>query len=119
MTGAHNKFSAKENVNVGTIVQIKHGNVFPEVRGPKLDTRFEVWPHQCQVQRDDHCPEQSAGLTIFDTVLDAIDLLGHLGTLLDHVHSAVNQHPPNQSFSLGGFPDTLPAVLKGVVVAKV
>ncbi|TRZ18495.1 hypothetical protein HGM15179_008599 [Zosterops borbonicus] len=25
-------------------------------RGPKLNAGFKVWPHQCQVRRDSHCP---------------------------------------------------------------
>ncbi|KAK4831481.1 hypothetical protein QYF61_017982 [Mycteria americana] len=31
-------------------------NVFLGVRGPKLNTGFEVWPHQCRVQGHDHIP---------------------------------------------------------------
>ncbi|KAK4826361.1 LOW QUALITY PROTEIN: hypothetical protein QYF61_007955, partial [Mycteria americana] len=62
------------------------------VRGPKLNTVFEVWPHQCRVQGHDHCPTP-AGHTISDTSQDAIGLLGHLGTLLVHMQLAVDQHP--------------------------
>ncbi|KAK4810193.1 hypothetical protein QYF61_010966 [Mycteria americana] len=59
-------------------------NVSLVVRGPKLNTVFEVRPHQCRVQGDDHCPSP-AGHTISDTSQDAIGLLGHLGTLLAHI----------------------------------
>ncbi|KAK4826742.1 hypothetical protein QYF61_010995 [Mycteria americana] len=62
------------------------------VRGPKLNTVFEVQPHYCQVQGDNHFPSP-AGHAIFDTSQDAIGFLGHLGTLLAHIQEAVNQHP--------------------------
>ncbi|KAK4823213.1 hypothetical protein QYF61_027360, partial [Mycteria americana] len=62
------------------------------VRGPKLDTVFEVWPHQCQVQGHDHFPSL-AGHTVPDTSQDAVGFLGYLGTLPAHVQLAVNQHP--------------------------
>jgi len=62
------------------------------VRGPKLNTVLEVQPHQFRVQADDHLPTP-AGHTIPGTSQDAIDLLGHLGTLLAHVQLSVNQHP--------------------------
>ena len=62
------------------------------VRGPKLNTVFEEWPHQCWVQGDNHFPAP-AGYAIPDTSLDAVGLLGLLGTLLAHVQPAVNQHP--------------------------
>ncbi|KAK4810855.1 hypothetical protein QYF61_008827 [Mycteria americana] len=61
-------------------------------RGPKLNTVFEVRPHQCRVQGDDHFPSP-AGHAIPDTSQDAIGFLGHLGTLLAHIQPAVNQHP--------------------------
>ncbi|KAK4832962.1 hypothetical protein QYF61_026788 [Mycteria americana] len=51
------------------------------VRGPKLNTVFEVRPHQCRVQGHDHFPSP-AGHTTSDTSQDAVGLLGHLGTLL-------------------------------------
>ncbi|KAK4814156.1 hypothetical protein QYF61_009974 [Mycteria americana] len=66
-------------------------NVSLVVRGPKLNTAFEVRPHQCRVQGHDHCPSP-AGHAIFDTSQDAIGFLGHLGTLLAHIQAAVNQH---------------------------
>ncbi|KAK4813296.1 hypothetical protein QYF61_020875 [Mycteria americana] len=65
-------------------------NVSLGVRGPTLNTAFEVRPHQCPVQGHDHCPSP-AGHTISDTSQDAIGLLGHLGTLLAHIQPAVNQ----------------------------
>ncbi|KAK4827417.1 hypothetical protein QYF61_017847 [Mycteria americana] len=74
-------------------------NVSLVVGGPKLNTLFEVWPHQCQVQGHNHFPSP-AGHTIFDTSQDAIGFLGHLGTLLAHVQLA-------------------PVGLHGVVVAQV
>ncbi|KAK4807134.1 hypothetical protein QYF61_018475 [Mycteria americana] len=60
--------------------------------GPKLNTVFEVRPHQCRVQGHDHFLSP-AGHTIFDTSQDAIGFLGRLGTLLAHIQAAVNQHP--------------------------
>ncbi|KAK4814695.1 LOW QUALITY PROTEIN: hypothetical protein QYF61_025521 [Mycteria americana] len=72
-------------------------NVSLGVRGPTLNTGFEVRPHQCRVQGHDHCPSP-AGHAIPDTSQDAIGLLGHLGTLLAHIQAAVDQHSP-RSFS--------------------
>ncbi|KAK4831836.1 hypothetical protein QYF61_019594, partial [Mycteria americana] len=71
---------------------LQHLNVSLGVRGPKLNTVFEVWPHQCRVQGHDHFPSP-AGHAIFDTSQDAIGFLGLLGTLLAHIQAAVNQHP--------------------------
>ncbi|KAK4816180.1 hypothetical protein QYF61_012470 [Mycteria americana] len=71
---------------------LQHLNVSLVVGGPKLNTVFVVRPHQCRVQGHDHFPSP-AGHAIFDTSQDAIGFLGHLGTLLAHVHLAVNQHP--------------------------
>ncbi|KAK4829274.1 hypothetical protein QYF61_002666 [Mycteria americana] len=62
-----------------------------EMRGPKLNTVFKVWLHQCRVQGHDHFPSP-AGHAIFDTSQDAVGLLGYLGTLLAHIQAAVNQH---------------------------
>ncbi|KAK4823797.1 hypothetical protein QYF61_006519 [Mycteria americana] len=66
---------------------LQHLNVSLVVGGPKLNTAFEVRPHQCRLQRDDHCPSP-AGHTIFDTSQDAIGLLAHLGTLLSKLPTA-------------------------------
>jgi len=52
--------------------------------GPKLNTLFEVWPHQGRVHGKDHFPSP-AGLTVSDTSQDAIGLLGYLGTLSAHI----------------------------------
>ncbi|CAN0067019.1 unnamed protein product, partial [Bubo scandiacus] len=60
-----------------------------QVMGPKLNTVVKVWPHQCLVQGDDHFTSP-AGCTVSDTSQDAN---GHLGTLLAHIHLAVDQHP--------------------------
>ncbi|KAK4814248.1 hypothetical protein QYF61_012744, partial [Mycteria americana] len=98
---------------------IQHLNVSLVVRGPKLNTVFEVWPHQCRVQGHDHFPSP-AGHTIPDTSQDAIGFLGHLGTLLAHIQAAVNQH--SQVLLCWAafqplFPE--PVVLHGVAVAQV
>ncbi|KAK4832279.1 hypothetical protein QYF61_021678 [Mycteria americana] len=69
---------------------LQHLSVSLVVRGPKLNTVFEVWLHQCQVQGANHFPTP-AGHTISDTSQDAIGLLGHLGTLLAHSQLAVDQ----------------------------
>ncbi|KAK4816912.1 hypothetical protein QYF61_024922 [Mycteria americana] len=71
---------------------VQHLDVSLVVRGPKLNTVFQVRPHQCRVQGHDHFPSP-AGHTISDTSQDAIGFLGHLGTLPAHVQPAVNQHP--------------------------
>ncbi|KAK4827680.1 hypothetical protein QYF61_020814, partial [Mycteria americana] len=71
---------------------LQHLNVSLVVGGPKLNTVFEVRPHQCRVQGHDHFPSP-AGHAIFHTSQDAIGFLGHLGTLLPHIQAAVNQHP--------------------------
>ena len=67
-------------------------NVCLAVRGPKLDTVLGVQPHQCWVQRDDHFPAP-AGLTTSNAGQDAIEVFGHLGTLLAHVQLSVDQYP--------------------------
>ncbi|KAK4811007.1 hypothetical protein QYF61_015711 [Mycteria americana] len=89
------------------------------LRGPKLNTVFEVWPHQCRVQGHDHFPSPP-GHTIFDTSQDAIGFLGHLGTLLAHIQAPVNQHPQVllcQAAFQPLFPK--PVALHGVAVAQV
>ncbi|KAK4829830.1 hypothetical protein QYF61_006840 [Mycteria americana] len=89
------------------------------MRGPKLNTGFEVWPHQCQVQGHDHFPTP-AGHRIPDTSQDAIGFLGCLGTLLAHIQVAVNQHPEVllcQAAFQPLFPK--PVALHGVAVAQV
>jgi len=48
--------------------------------GPKLNTVFEVGPHQCRVQGHDHFPATAAH-TIADTSQDACGVLaGREGT---------------------------------------
>ncbi|KAK4827493.1 hypothetical protein QYF61_018793 [Mycteria americana] len=98
---------------------LQHLNVFLVVRGPKLNTGFEVRPHQCRVQGHDHFPSP-AGHTISDTSQDAIGFLGHLGTLLARIQAAVNQHPQvllHQAAFQPLFPK--PGALHGVVVTQV
>ncbi|KAK4817682.1 LOW QUALITY PROTEIN: hypothetical protein QYF61_024911 [Mycteria americana] len=98
---------------------LQHLNVSLVVGGPKLNTAFKVRPHQCRVQGHDHFPSP-AGHAIFDTSQDAIGFLGHLGTLLDHIQAAVNQHPQVllcQAAFQPLFPK--PVALHGVVVAQV
>ncbi|KAK4819534.1 hypothetical protein QYF61_006027 [Mycteria americana] len=98
---------------------LQHLNVPLVVRGPKLNTVFEVRPHQCRVQGHDHFPSP-AGHTIFDTSQDAVDLLGHLGTLLAHIQPAVNQHP-QVLLCWAAFQPLFPkpVALHGVAVAQV
>ncbi|KAK4829515.1 hypothetical protein QYF61_005154 [Mycteria americana] len=98
---------------------LQHLNVSLVVGGPKLNTVFEVRPHQCRVQGHDHFPSP-AGHAIFDTSQDAIGLLGRLGTLLAHIQAAVNQHPQVllcQAAFQPLFPK--PVALHGVAVAQV
>ncbi|KAK4832683.1 hypothetical protein QYF61_025144 [Mycteria americana] len=94
-------------------------NVSLVVGGPKLNTGFEVRPHQCRVQGHNHFPSP-AGHAIFDTSQDAIGFLGRLGTLLAHIQAAVNQHPQVllcQAAFQPLFPK--PVALHGVAVAQV
>ncbi|KAK4829076.1 hypothetical protein QYF61_002020 [Mycteria americana] len=98
---------------------LQHLNVSLVVRGPKLNTVFEVWPHQCRVEGHDHFPSP-AGHDISDTSQNAIGFLGHLGTLLAHIQAAVNQHPQVllcQAAFQPLFPK--PVALHGVAVAQV
>ncbi|KAK4814102.1 hypothetical protein QYF61_008197 [Mycteria americana] len=94
-------------------------NVLLVMRGPKLNTVFEVQPHQCRVQGHDHFPTP-AGHTIPDTSQDAVGLLGHLGTLPAHVQLAASQHP-QVLFCQAAFQPLFPkpVALHGVVVAQV
>ncbi|KAK4810059.1 hypothetical protein QYF61_007223 [Mycteria americana] len=94
-------------------------NVLLVMRGSKLNTVFEVWPHQCRVQGHDHFLSP-AGHAISDTSQDAIGFLGHLGTLLAHVQLADNQHP-QVLFHPAAFQPLFPrpVVLHGVVVTQV
>ncbi|KAK4819495.1 hypothetical protein QYF61_004791 [Mycteria americana] len=98
---------------------LQHLNVSLVVRGPKLNTGFEVRPHQCRVQGHDHFPTP-AGHAIFDTSQDAIGFLGHLGTLLAHIQLSIDQHP-QVLFCLAAFQPLLPkpVALHGVAVAEV
>ncbi|KAK4831237.1 hypothetical protein QYF61_016335 [Mycteria americana] len=98
---------------------LQHLNVSLVVRGPKPNTVFEVWPHQCRVQGHDHFPSP-AGHAIFDTSQDAIGFLGRLGTLLAHIQAAVNKHLQVllcQAAFQPIFPK--PVALHGVAVAQV
>ncbi|KAK4830681.1 hypothetical protein QYF61_012850, partial [Mycteria americana] len=98
---------------------LQHLNVSLILQGPKLNTGFEVQPHQCRVQGHDHF-HSPAGHTIFDTSQDAIGFLGHLGTLLALIQAAVNQHPQvlcHQAAFQPLFPK--PVALHGVAVTQV
>ncbi|KAK4829663.1 hypothetical protein QYF61_005956 [Mycteria americana] len=94
-------------------------NVSLGVGGPKLNTAFEVRPHQCRVQGHDHCPSP-AGHSMSDTSQDAIGLLGHLGTLPAHIQPPVDQHP-QFLLCLAAFQPLFPkpVALHGVVVTQV
>ncbi|KAK4813572.1 hypothetical protein QYF61_010497 [Mycteria americana] len=98
---------------------LQHPNVSLGVRGPTLNTVFEVRPHQCRVQGHDHFPSP-AGHTISDTSQDAIGLLGHLGTLPAHIQPAIDQHS-QVLFCWAVFQPLFPkpVALHGVVVAQV
>ncbi|KAK4806937.1 hypothetical protein QYF61_027304 [Mycteria americana] len=98
---------------------LQHLNVSLVVRGPKLNTVFEVRPHQCRVQGHDHFPSP-AGHAISDISQDAIGFLGHLGTLPAHVQAAVDQHA-QVLFLRAAFQPLFPkpVALHGVAVAQV
>ncbi|KAK4815219.1 hypothetical protein QYF61_022866 [Mycteria americana] len=102
-----------------SLYALQYLNIPLVVGGPKLNTVFEVRPHQCPVQGHNHFPSP-AGHAIFDTGQDAIGLLGRLGTLLAHIQAAVNQHPQVllcQAAFQPLFPK--PVALHGVAVAQV
>ncbi|KAK4810734.1 hypothetical protein QYF61_007708 [Mycteria americana] len=96
----------------------QHLNVSLLVRGPKLNTVFEVRPHHCRVQGHDRFPSP-AGHAISDTSQDAIGFLGRLGTLLAHIQAAVNQHS-QVLFRWAAFQPLFPkpVALHGVVVTQ-
>ncbi|KAK4828797.1 hypothetical protein QYF61_000854, partial [Mycteria americana] len=101
-----------------SLYALQYLNIPLVVGGPKLNTVFEVRPHQCRVQGHNHFPSP-AGHAIFDTGQDAIGLLGRLGTLLAHIQAAVNQHPQVllcQAAFQPLFPK--PVALHGVAVAQ-
>ncbi|KAK4816524.1 hypothetical protein QYF61_017624 [Mycteria americana] len=112
-------FQTLHQLRCPSLDTLQHLNVSLVVRSPKLNTVFEVRPHQCQVQGDDHFPGP-AGHIISDTSQDAIGLLGHLGTLLPHVQLAVDQHP-QVLFHRAAFQPLFPkpVALHGVVVTHV
>ncbi|KAK4815796.1 hypothetical protein QYF61_007236 [Mycteria americana] len=98
---------------------LQHLNIPLVVGGPKLNTAFEVRPHQCRVQGHNHLPS-AAGHTIPDTSQDAIGFLGRLGTLLAHIQAAVNQHSQvilSRAALQPLFPK--PVALHGIAVAQV
>ncbi|KAK4830266.1 hypothetical protein QYF61_009359 [Mycteria americana] len=102
-----------------SLYALQYLNIPLVVGGPKLNTVFEVRPHQCRVQGHNHFPSP-AGHAIFDTGQDAIGFLGRLGTLLAHIQAAVNQHPQVllcQAAFQPLFPK--PVALHGVAVAQV
>ncbi|KAK4829747.1 hypothetical protein QYF61_006456 [Mycteria americana] len=102
-----------------SLYALQYLNIPLVVGGPKLNTVFEVRPHQCRVQGHNHFPSP-AGHAIFDTGQDAIGLLGRLGTLLAHIQADVNQHPQVllcQAAFQPLFPK--PVALHGVAVAQV
>ncbi|KAK4814173.1 hypothetical protein QYF61_010005 [Mycteria americana] len=98
---------------------LQHLNVSLVVGGPKLNTVFEVRPHQCRVQGHDHFPSP-AGHAISDTSQDAIGFLGHLGTLLAHIQVAIDQHL-QVLFHRAAFQPLFPkpVALHGVIVTQV
>ncbi|KAK4825630.1 hypothetical protein QYF61_001415 [Mycteria americana] len=102
-----------------SLYALQYLNIPLVVGGPKLNTVFEVRPHQCRVQGHNHFPSP-AGHAIFDTGQDAIGLLGRLGTLLAHIQAAVNQHP-QVLLCWAAFQPLFPkpVALHGVAVAQV
>ncbi|KAK4828527.1 hypothetical protein QYF61_026949 [Mycteria americana] len=98
---------------------LQHLNVFLVVGRPKLNTVFEVGPHQCRVQGHNHFPSP-AGHTIADTSQDAIGFLDHLGTQLAHIQAAVSHHP-QVLFCQAAFQPLFPkpVALHGVALAQV
>ncbi|KAK4813546.1 LOW QUALITY PROTEIN: hypothetical protein QYF61_009589 [Mycteria americana] len=94
-------------------------NVSLVVRGPTLNTAFEVRPYRCRGQEHDHFPSP-AGHAIFGTSQDAVGFLGHLGTLLAHIQPAVDQHAQVLFFQAAFQPlFPKPVALHGVVVIQV
>ncbi|KAK4806798.1 hypothetical protein QYF61_005594 [Mycteria americana] len=112
-------FQTLHQLHCPSLDTLQHLNVLLVGRGPKLNTVFEVRPHQCRVQGHNHFPSP-AGHAIFDTSQDAIGFLGHLGTLLAHMQPAVNQHA-QVLLCLAAFQPLFPkpVALHGVAVAQV
>ncbi|KAK4810664.1 LOW QUALITY PROTEIN: hypothetical protein QYF61_007464 [Mycteria americana] len=112
-------FQTLHQLHCPSLDTVQHLNVLLVVRGPKVNTVFKVWPHQCRVQGHDHFPSP-AGHTIPDTSQDAVGFLGHLGTLLAHIQAPVNQHP-QVLFCQAAFQPLFPkpVALHGVVVTQV
>ncbi|KAK4806202.1 hypothetical protein QYF61_001126 [Mycteria americana] len=111
-------FQTLHQLRCPSLDTLQHLSVPLVVGGPKVNTVFEVRPHQCRVQGHDHFPTP-AGHTIPDTSQDAIGFLGYLGTLLAHIQVAVNQHPQVllcQAAFQPLFPK--PVALHGVAVAQ-
>ncbi|PKU48831.1 hypothetical protein llap_903 [Limosa lapponica baueri] len=99
--------------------QNKHLNVPPLVRGPKLNAVLKVGPHQCRVQGDDFFSSPD-GRAISDTIQDATGLLGHLGTMLAHIQSAVNQQIQDLFHQAAFQPlSHKPVVFHGIFVTQV
>ncbi|RMC13278.1 hypothetical protein DUI87_10813 [Hirundo rustica rustica] len=88
-----------------------------QVRRPELDTAVEVWPHQCRLQGDGHCPGP-ADHTAGDPGQVAIGSLDHLGT---HwlMFIAIDRHP-KVLFLWADFQTLFPQplALHGVVVVE-
>ncbi|RMB92651.1 hypothetical protein DUI87_30960 [Hirundo rustica rustica] len=112
-------FHASHQACCPPLEALKSLNVLPKLRGPELDTILKVWPDQCRVQGKSNLPAP-AGHTIPDASQDAIGLLGHLGTLLNHIQLAFDQYP-QVPFLLGTVQPhhPHPRALQGVIVAKV
>ncbi|KAK4805862.1 hypothetical protein QYF61_025729 [Mycteria americana] len=59
--------------SISSVLEDKPLNVSLEVRGPTLNTGFEVRPHQCRVRGNNHCPSPAAH-PISEPSQDAIGL---------------------------------------------
>ena len=99
-----------------SLAPLQHLNVSLAVRGPELNTGFQVRPHQCPVQGHNPCPGPAATLVLLQArMLLASWLPGHSCSC-----SAPSISTPS-SFPMSSFQPLFPkpGALQGVVVVQV
>ena len=75
-----------------TLDPLQQFPVLLELRGPELDTIFQMWSHQGGVEGKEDLSRSTSHLPS-NTPQDAICLPGHKGTVLVHGHPVVHQDP--------------------------
>ena len=101
-----------------TLDSLKQFLVLFELRGPELDTIFQMRSHQGRVEGEENL-SQYTNYTSSNTPQDAIGLLGHEDILLVHVHPAVHQDL-QVHFLYAAFQQVIPqpVLVPGVVLAQ-